>query len=294
MNGWLALIRERFPPASYLPMLTVFVAGNAAAADSATGAAMDPVRLAGAFGIALSFFFRLRCFDEVKDYRTDLQLNPARPLPRGVLGVPQVLRAVRYLAVAELAASALFGGWALAAHAVAVGYSFLMYREFFIGDRLRPHLTTYAVAHTFVSVPLGLSIMVMTSGAAATELPRALVAFGGINWGLFNLFEFARKTFAADEERPGVDSYSSQFRPLGAVLLSLSQVAGALALVWLLSPAVLPTGAAAWHAMLASLFAVCAVFFAAHRGRRSASILRGSAGLYIVACYALMSVQLWG
>ena len=77
------------------------------------------------------------------------------------------------------------------------------------------------------------------------------------------------------------------------MLLSLSQVAAAVALIQLLSPELFGHGAALWHGVLAALFAACAVAFAAHRGRTSASILRGSAGLYIVACYALMSLQLW-
>ena len=46
---------------------------------------------------------------------------------------------------------------------------------------------------------------------------------GLMYWCIFNLFEFARKTFAPSEERQGVESYSSLFGIAGAVILSISQ-----------------------------------------------------------------------
>jgi 4-hydroxybenzoate polyprenyltransferase len=293
MTGWVVLVRERFPPASYLPMLVLFVAGNATAASSATGVPLDAWRLAAAFAISLSFFLRLRCLDEIQDYPTDVRINPTRPLPRGVLSVAQVRRGALVLAGIELAAAAALGLPIAIAHAIAVGYSLLMYREFFVGRWLRPHLTTYAVTHTFVSVLLGGSIMVQTTGTSIADLPASLLAFGAINWGLFNLFEFARKTFAPGEERPGVDSYSSLFRPTGAVLLSLSQIGIAVGAIWFASGSVFADGAALWHTPLVALFAATALVYAVRRGPVAAAFLRGSAGITIVGCYAVMTWQLW-
>lgn len=293
MTGWVALVRERFPLPSYLPMVALFAAGNGAVAIRTTGADAEPWRVAVAFAIALSFFFRLRCFDEIKDYATDLGINPTRPLPRGALSVPQVFRGALWLSALELAATTALGGAALVAHAIAIAYSFLMYREFFIGDVLRPHLTTYAVTHTFVSVLLGYSVMAQISGAGLIDLPPGALAFGAVNWGLFNLFEFARKTYAPEEERPHVASYSRLFRPIGAGLLSLSQVAIALGALWWLSPGLFAPSAVRWHAGAAGLLAVCAVIYVVRSARPAAALLRAAAGVYLVGFWALVNLQLW-
>jgi len=42
-------------------------------------------------------------------------------------------------------------------------------------------------------------------------------------FGVFNIFEFGRKTFAKTEEQSGVDSYSKTWGRTGAVFLNLSQ-----------------------------------------------------------------------
>jgi 4-hydroxybenzoate polyprenyltransferase len=294
VRGWLELIRERFPPGAYLPMVTLFVLGNGAAALRATGVDLHAWRIAAAFALTLVCFFRLRCFDEIKDYDTDCRINPTRPLPRGVLGVGQVKAALYLLAGVEVALAATLGPAVLSTHAVTIGFSFLMYREFFIGRHLRPHLTTYAVTHTFVSVLLGYSIAAAATGVALYDLPVPLLLFGGVNWLLFNLFEFARKTYAPTEERAEVDTYSSLFGAAGAAALSVSQVAGAVALVAYLSPQLLPARAALWHVPAAVALAGAAVAYAARARPPLAAAVRGGAGLYIVAFYGLLTYQLWG
>jgi 4-hydroxybenzoate polyprenyltransferase len=144
-----------------------------------------------------------------------------------------------------------------------------------------------------VSVLLGFSLMVQVSGVGLEQLPTIVVVFGAVNWGLFNLFEFARKTFAPEEERAHVESYSKLFRPLGASALSMSQVAIAVGALWVLSPALLAERSVLWHVVTASALAVCAGVYAIRTARGSASVLRAGAGLYIVTSYALLSYQLW-
>lgn len=294
-RGW-RFVCERFPPWLHLPVIALIVAANGLMAARMLGAPMRLFSLAVAFAVAAMFFFRLRCFDEIKDYEVDLDLNPTRPLPRGLLTVRQMKGMILGLTALELGITAALGPAALCTHAAAVAYSYLMYREFFIGRFLRPHLTTYAVTHTFVSVLVALSVMTQATGVPPTDFPGALFAVALVNWALFNVFEFARKTFAEAEETLGADSYSRRFGPLGAVGLCGVQIVVAVLLL-----ALLPAGAlrvpAAWlppwtlHAGLGLIPLAAGIRYGWKTDPPAASHYRAACGLYQLLFYALLTWQ---
>ncbi len=293
---WGRFVRERFPPASHLPMVAVVTLANAAFAGRAEEMPVRPLRLLTTFTVTLLFFFRLRCFDEIKDLEVDLRLNPSRPLARGLLSVRQVLRAIALLAAVELVLCGWLGSRAVLVHAGASAYSFLMYKEFFIGRILRPLLTTYAVAHTFVSILLGWSIAAQTTGRAWHEMAWPVLLLGPVNWALFNVFEFGRKTFSPDEERAGADSYSSLFGPAGAAALTLGQIALAMALLAALpgqvlsAPAAWPSRAWTLHLPLAAIVIAAAAAYVLSP-RRAARVYRSIVGGYLIAFYAVLAWQ---
>jgi 4-hydroxybenzoate polyprenyltransferase len=217
---WRIFQRERFPLHSHLPLILALLLAHI----SLAGYSAVQLRLyIVLFFVLLSFFFRMRLFDEIKDYAVDCEKNPSRPLPRGILGVDDLRRVIFMLFGFEIVLTGIANPVFLAMLLPAQGYSFLMYREFFIGKFLRPHLTTYAVSHTVV--------MVLLSGLCSTcllgcfpwqlEIRNWIFALGC--FGIFNVFEFGRKTFAGAEEQPGVDSYSKIWGRSGAVFLNLSQ-----------------------------------------------------------------------
>jgi 4-hydroxybenzoate polyprenyltransferase len=294
VGRWLTLIRERFPPAQYVPMAAVFVLGAglfALAAHEATTRAWW--RFGVALGLALSFFFRLRLFDEIKDYEVDLEVNPDRPLARGLIGIGEVKAVIAGLSVLELGVAAWLGHPVLVTHAVALLYTYLMYNEFYIGPWLRPHLTTYAVTHTVSSALLGWSLAAVVTGRGLAELAAPVLVMGGVHWALFNVFEFARKTFAPVEERPSVESYSKLFGPLGAALLTVSQVAAALALMGWVARGWGLTGPGGLWAQLgvALVAALPALTYAARPVPATAKVFRGAAGAYIVLFFVVLSWQ---
>ncbi|GIW72289.1 MAG: hypothetical protein KatS3mg102_1831 [Planctomycetota bacterium] len=289
---WHALIRERFPPAAYVPMAALFVLGNGAYAVAVHGAAPAWWRFGVALVLALSFFFRLRLFDEIKDHEVDLAVHPERPLARGLLSPVELKRVIYGLTGLELLLAAALG-WALVlAHALAVAYSYLMYNEFFIGRWLRPRLTTYAVTHTFVSALLGLSVAAVASGRGLGALGWRVLAFGAVNWALFNVFEFARKTFAPAEERPGVESYSKIFGPAGAALLTASQLAVALAVLAVLGVPGRGAAALGWQLGLLAVVVLPALAYALRPVPPAARVFRAAASAYLVLFFAVLSVQL--
>lgn len=285
MLNWLTLIKERFSPASYVPMILLFTAANGMYLSRAANYTFDSGRFLLALLLMLSFFFRLRCFDEIKDYEVDLKINPTRPLARGLLSIAQVKKGLFFMVLFELLLSAYMGFWVFLIHALAIFYSLLMYEEFFVGDFLRPRLTTYAVTHTFVSVLLGISAATAITGFNPQKMQFTDGAFFLMNWAYFNLFEFARKTFAPDEERPQVPSYSQLFKPRGAWLLSWSQViVGVILAVYALKD----FASAYWLVVAAVVYTLPGLGYARQPQLKTAKIYRLVSGVYLLLHYGLL------
>jgi hypothetical protein len=221
--SWWQFTKERFEPASHLLMIAFFVAVHQMAASVLLWAPLSSGRILATGLLAVLFFFKLRLYDEIKDYEVDLEFNPTRPLARGLLSVAQVKKAIVLVLAIELLILPFLGQGALMVGTVAIAYSLLMFREFFIGPLLRPHLTTYAVTHTFVSSLLSATLLTALSGTSPANWTRGAWAFVLASWFLFNIFEFGRKTFATQEERGRVESYSKIFGRSGAVTLVMIQ-----------------------------------------------------------------------
>lgn len=221
LSKWITFIQERFSPWTTLPMIALFVLANGLLACRLAHVEAHWSLFLAAFVLMLSAFFRLRLFDELKDYETDRKFNPQRPLARGLLTTTQVLLVAGGLIIFELVFARFLGLHVLLAQAIAIVYSLLMYKEFYVGEWLRPQLLLYAITHTFVCALLAYSIASVVTTSYLWQLPVLFILSTIMNWSLFNLFEFARKTFAPSEERAQVDSYSSLYGLFIAVTLTL-------------------------------------------------------------------------
>lgn len=220
MKKWLIFIHERFEPVSHLIMIALFLIAHILVAR--VGVAPLPFFKAVLLFIGVTLFFlKLRFYDEIKDYETDLKFNQSRPLPRGLLTIKDLHQAIALTILFELIIFSLISLKTLLFSLIPILYSLLMYKEFFIGKYLRPHLTTYALTHTIVTIPLSLMIFVAT----ADSLSKPLILIALMSWPLFNIFEFGRKSFLPSEERVSVPSYTNIFGRLGAFLLVLVQAA---------------------------------------------------------------------
>lgn len=289
VRRWGTFIRERFPPVVNLPMVIVFTGANAMAARWASEGIQSSWRLAGAFLLSLSFFTRLRVFDEVKDHATDCAVNPDRPLARGLISIPEARRTAFALAIFEGLLAVTLGPIACAVWTVAFLFSLLMYREFFAGSWLRPRMELYAVAHTFVAVLLSLTVFVCVAPRLAEQDGWVLLRFAFASWAVFNVYEFARKTFAPSQERSEVESYSSRLGCRGAAALTVSQGAIAGALAWSLPLSFLFRSA---HVGLVLLLAGAGLLFAIRQTARAARLLQAIAGVFILGFYCVAGVGL--
>lgn len=224
---------------------------------------------------------------------TDILVNPSRPLARGVLTVANVKHMFLMVTLIEIALVSLMGTNALLVHLAAVAYSYLMYKEFFIGKYLSPHLTTYALTHTFVSVLVAYSIFSQMTDMGVDTFNIELFVFGLASWAIFNLFEFGRKTYAPVEERKNVPTYTTTFGVFGAVLLSMSQIAASVLVVLYLykENTIFNLSDIYTYLIAISIPVFFGIAFLIKKSRYSAQIFRVTCAGYLIAYYALLSYQ---
>jgi 4-hydroxybenzoate polyprenyltransferase len=277
-KNWIQFIHERFPLFSHGPMIALFLGGHFALVYSQT-------KLWPSLSISLFvsmfitiFFLKMRLFDEIKDFEHDKIHNPTRPLPRGLLTVKNVQNAILICLAMEIILAAMINPYSLKYALLAIGYSFLMFKEFFIGPYLRPHLTTYAVVHTIVTIPMAFFIFsALTNSYGFSNL---FFYFALINWCVFNIFEFGRKTFVAIEERELIESYSKIFKPVGAVVLVILMALLANFFQWKIQTTISP-----FQCLWVIFLTVSGISLVLLKSIPAAKIYRGFSSLYIILFY---------
>ncbi len=165
---------------------------------------------------AISFFFRLRVFDEIKDYDLDCINHPHRVLQSGKVTLPQLTRLSLVGGFVEISWSAYQGPATLIAWGLALGYSVLMRYEFFVSTFLKKRLLLYAISHMLI-MPLVISwiwsaYVPWGMAGQALLLLAALSVLSGFS------FELARKLFVPEAERPLVDSYTKTMGYVPAIV----------------------------------------------------------------------------
>ena len=223
----------------------------------------------------------MRLYDEIKDYEVDCEINRDRPLVRGLVTHKDLFTGIAVCILTELVTFGLLGLPALTAIVFSIAYSLLMYKEFFIGEKLRPYLTTYAVMHTIVCSFLSLSMFCAIEGRYVYLLHRDLLFFSVNCWCLFNIFEFGRKTSIPRKREENVESYSHIFGRYGAVALVLAMAiisGGLLVSTRLVTKGVFTTTMAVFVGILVVLGGLYAVldrkpFGAIYRGMSSGYII---------------------
>ena len=223
LHRWVTFLQERFDPVSHFIMIGLFVYAHYLVADASkyVNVASHLIIYVG-LGTSV-FFMKLRLYDEIKDYDVDMANNPNRPLPRGLLEHFDVKKAIELCIILEVIFFTSCGMPAFTAILLAIGYSLLMYKEFFIGRFIRPHLTTYATSHTVVTFFLSIAIFSALSKFQLWKMDTDFYYFSAMSWLLFNIFELGRKIYQPCEEREGVDTYSSIWGKFGAVMLVVVQ-----------------------------------------------------------------------
>ena len=276
---YLTFVEERFPPGAYLPLICVFAAAGYVPSVAWSGAAFQPLRFAAAAIVVGLAFLHLRLIDEVKDAEVDRLGRPSRPLPRGLVTVPELTRiaaAVFRLAIVTATAMGLLPMVALLPASASI---LLADVEFLAPRRIHRNLVVYALAHSTV-VPL---LMVFAWFATAAAQPGlALAGLVVLAWGVGLGLEISRKTYAPGEERAFVETYSSALGRRRAGWLA----AGSLAVAMIGGAAYAALAGGGPTATLAALVASGLILVAgalfARSGHRTMEAVGGLIGLAIL------------
>lgn len=274
----------RFPLKKNLPLLAIFSAASVAvSAHLADRPLPGPGAFATAFALAAILFFQMRAADEWKDRDIDRLYRPERPIPQGVVA----LRTILVLALALALPAVALAAWAGVAGLLALVWVWLvaMTAEFGVRDWLTRRPVVYLLSHMAI-LPLIDLLLTGIEWIAATPAP-GLVWFLALS--VFNgcVLEIGRKTWAPEQERPGVESYSGLWGPRRAAAVWAGAVAVSAVMLLGLGAALGAPLTFAGLALLGTLMAAGA----AHRFRSAptapaAGRLDLVSDLWILLCYA--------
>lgn len=222
---------ERFPLATHLVVVIAFFFSSYLLSERLLrpGESLFGMpAVAGMVTVLFALFF-LRVLDEFKDYEKDLQGHPDRIVSRGIMPLSE-LKVIGIVVVAVmLGLNALVGLHAVVACLVVIGFSLLMFKEFFVAEWLNRHLVVYALTHQLITPLICLYVYTLVAFPTAGGwnglfwLQLAMGAGTGLGW------EMSRKIRMPEEEHPQIDTYSKPFGYQGASLLAFTiLMAGAL------------------------------------------------------------------
>lgn len=292
IGRWLIFSRERFPLLRHVLLIVFYVAANALVGLSSVSLNMIPTYKIILCAIAvLAIFLHLRIFDEIKDYKNDLVVHKDRPLARGLISVREAKIAALSLILLELCLALFIGHVAFIAAICTVVYSLIMYKEFFIGDWLRPKMATYALAHTLVSCWMSVFVFSAVTGLNFWKISKMFGMFVLANWMIFNIFEFGRKTFGKEEEGELVESYSKRLGPIRAAFNVVFMATVAMYVAYKLGNIF---NLSFWYTgsmyLLYGLTLLASGLYAVHNDKFSGRMFRGVCSIFILFYNVIIAV----
>ena len=222
MNRWWIYQKERFPVLAHAPLIAAF---SACAVSFSSLLRHAPVpglpAYVAAFGVCLLMFLQLRIADEFKDAEEDGRWRPYRPVPRGLVTLPELRWVFMGAALVQLALAWWLDARLLWVLGIAWSYLALMSVEFFCRDWLKARPVIYLVTH------MGIMPLVDFFATACDWMPALGRAPAGLGWFLTASFcngiviEIGRKLRQPADEEEGVETYSRLWGKRGGLAVWL-------------------------------------------------------------------------
>jgi len=278
--------RERFPLIKTVPLLGAFSAASVtASARLADRPLPDLATYLVAFLIVMIFFWQMRALDEIKDAEIDRRYRPERPIPRGLVSLKLILWLAALASVpAVLAAYLLTTGLLLLVLIVWVWLG-LMGVEFFVPDFLHGSPALYLVSHMAI-MPLIDLVLTGSEWVRYGAMPPGLWTFLLMSFANGCVVEFGRKIWAPDQEREGVETYSSAWG-IGASLRALGAATicafAALVICGVYLDRPIETAMCGLLVLVPFVFVIVA--FARAPDLKGQKRLEALSGIWVLACY---------
>jgi len=277
---------ERFPLVQTIPLLGGFSAASVtASARLADRPLPGPSAYLVAFLIVMVFFWQMRALDEVKDADIDRRYRPERPIPRGLVSLQLILWLAGLAIVPTALAAYLVSPMLLLLVAITWVWLALMSVEFFAPDVLHRSPALYLVSHMAI-MPLIDLVLTGCEWVPAGSVPVGLWTFLLMSFANGCVIEFGRKIWAPENEREGVETYSSVWgikRSLTALAVATGTAFTALVFCGVYLDRPLVTSLCGL-AVLAP-FAWCLADFARAPDSKRQKRLETLSGIWVLACY---------
>jgi 4-hydroxybenzoate polyprenyltransferase len=225
-NRWWVYQRERFPIVGHGLLIAAFSFSAVSFSSVLRGRVAPPelASLIAAFASAFLFFLQLRIADEFKDHEEDARCRPYRPVPRGLVSLPELGTVGVAAALVQLGLG-LWLGSALAVLLLPVwAYLGLMSKEFFARDWLKARPFTYMWTHMLIMPLIDLYSTACDWWTAAGVAPPGLAWFLVVSFFNGMVIEIGRKIRAPQDEEPGVETYTAVWGRRKAVLAWLGSL----------------------------------------------------------------------
>lgn len=203
---------ERFPLVKHGVLIAAFGASAVCLSALLRGGAPSVMAIVVAVLVLFGFFFQLRVADEHKDNEDDTKFRPERPVPRGLVTLAELRVVAIGVGVAQIALTVALDWRLLGPLLLVWAWMAVMTKEFFVPAWLKKRPVIYMVSHMAI-MPL-----IDLYATACDWLPAgvALHEDFGLTLGAFlllslvngSVIEIARKSWAPEMEREGVETYS--------------------------------------------------------------------------------------
>ncbi len=265
-------LQERFPLPSFVLMsLTFSLAGLSLSSSLRLGSCrLSLLHCLAAMLTTVFLFFQLRVIDEHKDRLNDARYLPERPVPRGLISLPELSSLALALMALQLAFALLAGKVVVLCLFASWVYMWLMGREFLLSTYLNARPILYMLSHMLIMLFVDLLITSYDFGPS-NGFATGLLWFFAASFMSGMVVEFGRKIVAPECEREGILSYSGYLGLKQAALwLCLFIVSAQVFLTVCLSPlaSVLSVGLSF---LLYDLLCFSALILALKKGGRTVS-----------------------
>ncbi len=229
-SKWWVYQNERFPVMAHGPLIAAFslsaVCFSTLLRDGGVPALST---ILVAFTTSFIFFLQLRIADEFKDFEEDSRYRPYRPVPRGLITLPEL--GVVFAVGALIQLSLALWHHSLLAAFLLITWIYLtgMCKEFFVRDWLKHRPITYMVSHMAIMPLVDLYVTACDWLEPMGSAPDGLFWFLIVSFFNGIVIEIGRKIRAPEDEEVGVETYSflwGRARAVGAWWLVMALTAG--------------------------------------------------------------------
>lgn len=236
----------------------------------------------------LLFMFHIRVLDEHKDYEFDSEHHKNRPVQRGLITLRELLIIDLFGIIILLLLNLTVSPRALIFLIVALAYTLLAGKEFFIKDWIRKRFFLYNILNLLqlLFLQFYLYSMINPNFSFGNTLLAAHFVFVLFNIGII---EFARKLKSKREETSARDTYSSRLGIKKAALIYVLICLVVYGLFLYMATSLL-FGQLTLIASLVFLNLVISstIFYVSKNSKTSALVLQGFAALFYISMHLLL------